>query len=394
MTARCYQLRGRTYLFGATWTTPPREVRLAAAAREYAERGTLVCLRAGVHQIGVSSASDREDGSIPGLRPWFSAAAVLAERLPGAWLGAWPLADGRVYVVAVSATGLLPDGDRLCLDAADARRHFDILRSNGSYRRIYAPESWSVPNSTVRRLEDALGGERGPRFARPPARLSVVPLTAAAAVVVLAYYGAELARLHLDIGRSAPPPRVQTTVEFRPLAPSLAYCLAALAGAVGGQPPGFDVTRVSCREGEVARELRARTARPLTLLARHGDGAVPAGDGRSARQHLGAGPVGLAPITTAGPFPALRDVIDVVTQASETLRGTVSMGVPQALPVDPATGEPPPFAQTLAWSMEARLPPRSWRYLAGVAEASRLTALSYEPATRTYRLEVLTHVAP
>lgn len=394
MTARRYQLRGRTYLFGATWTTPPREVRLAAAAREYAERGTLVCLRRGVHQIGVSAARDREDGGIPGLRPWFSAAAVLAERLPGAWLGAWPLADGRVYVVAVSATGILPDGDRLCLDVADARRHFDVLRSNGSYRRVYAPESWGIPNSTVRSLEDALSGERGPRFTRPPARLSIVPLTAAAAAVVLAYYGVEVARLHLDIGRSAPPPRVQTTVEFRPLAPALAHCVSGVSRGLSGPPPGFDVVRVTCREGEVTRELRARAARPLTLLARHGAAAVPAGDGRTARERLGGGPEGLSLVTAGGPFPGVRDVIDVVTQAGETLRATVSVGVPQPLPIDPATGEPPRFAQTLAWAMEARIPPRDWSYLEGLADASRLTALSYEPATRTYRLEVLTHVAP
>lgn len=138
----------RIYAVGLYWENSPSG-RVVAAAKEAAsqpgQKADFFAVRAGqkdgrVPQFGLGQAVSGHKVGMPAF------AACLANQQPGSWVGAFRLREGTVVTV-VRDDLIVPDGDQLFLDEAEARERLLQEISFGGLQRIYAPEAWSIPGS-------------------------------------------------------------------------------------------------------------------------------------------------------------------------------------------------------------------------------------------------------
>src|SRR5258708_5633702 len=92
---------GRAFLFGAKWGTPPtpKALRGEAGAAAKRDQARFVAFRRRPAQYALAAPPSGERPRL--TRPWYSAAATIADGVKGTILGAWELADGSVWLVAV-----------------------------------------------------------------------------------------------------------------------------------------------------------------------------------------------------------------------------------------------------------------------------------------------------
>lgn len=138
----------RAYAVGLYWENSPSG-RVVAAAKEAAQqpgqKAEFYAIRpgnkdGGVPQFGLGQMAS---GHKPGM-PSF--AGCLANQQPGSWAGAFRLREG-ITVVVVRDDLIVPDGDQLYLDEAEARERVLQEISFGGLQRVFAPESWAIPGS-------------------------------------------------------------------------------------------------------------------------------------------------------------------------------------------------------------------------------------------------------
>jgi len=135
----------RSYAVGLYWENSPSG-RVAQAAREAAsqpgQKAEFYAVRTGtkegrVPQFGLGQALA---GHKPGMA---SFAGCLANQQPGSWVGAFRLREGTVICV-VRDELIVPDGDQLFINEADARDRLLQEIGFGGLQKVYAPESWAI----------------------------------------------------------------------------------------------------------------------------------------------------------------------------------------------------------------------------------------------------------
>ncbi|MGE3623394.1 MAG: type 4b pilus protein PilO2 [Bdellovibrionales bacterium] len=138
----------RPYAVGLYWeNSPSGRVSQAAkeAARQPGQQAEFYAVRAGnkggrTPQFGLSPSGVGHKAGLPAF------AACLANQQPGSWAGAFRLREGTVVTV-VRDDLVVPDGDQLYTDEAEARDRLLQEIGFGGLQRIYAPEAWAIPSA-------------------------------------------------------------------------------------------------------------------------------------------------------------------------------------------------------------------------------------------------------
>lgn len=134
-----------TLVAGARWEVSSYEMgRQEARSRVRGARANAFHLRANDKNLGYCTVSGgaRATGS-----KVVALAAVLADLQVGkAWCGLFEIADSFVVVVADDAGVVLPDGDRVYRDKAEAVRQFESEREIAD--SAFAPASWGIPDTS------------------------------------------------------------------------------------------------------------------------------------------------------------------------------------------------------------------------------------------------------
>jgi hypothetical protein len=175
----------RPYAVGLYWeNSPSGRVSQAAkeAARQPGQQADFFAVRAGnkqgrVPQFGLSPASVGHKMSMPVF------AACLANQQPGSWAGAFRLREGTVVAV-VRDDLIVPDGDQLYMDEAEARDRLLQEIGFGGLQRIYAPEAWAIPGADTMPLSLLLNDKTDVRL-RPVTIPKAMLIAGGAAVVLL-----------------------------------------------------------------------------------------------------------------------------------------------------------------------------------------------------------------
>lgn len=158
-----FRLGNRRFAVGLLWLDVQGKTRVAKAARaEAAKPGVKANLYAtrnvdGIAQFGLAHTSD-------GLKPGaIAAAAALAARERGSWVGVFQIPTGWWFVSARDDL-LMPDGDCFFADESAARLRLDEAIAEGGWRTVFAPKGWHE-GASHSRLEQLLASARGPKLA-------------------------------------------------------------------------------------------------------------------------------------------------------------------------------------------------------------------------------------
>ncbi len=275
--ATILEIAGAAFAFGLSWRRLKGD---AAADREAcAEARRLgavaVAVRAQKRHFGFARGLE-----LPRLRRVRVAAAAVADAFPHTMLGAWPLADGRWWCVALDRGEVYPlFGDRIVADEVAARRWFDDHRQENDWSTLAVPVAWERERATEVDLDPILAGHATTAL-EPVAAVTWVPRRAAALTTALAVAGAAALWLLVEIGSGAPRP-VPVAVAPPPALPSpdplpspallapptvVAAICARLLRGVGPALPGagWRGTSAECRlDAEAMRVRLTATARPV-----------------------------------------------------------------------------------------------------------------------------------
>ncbi|MDR3424641.1 MAG: type 4b pilus protein PilO2 [Alphaproteobacteria bacterium] len=138
-----------SYVVGLYWENSPGGGRVSQIAKEAArqpgQQADFYTIRPGnkdgrVPQFGLCSGEAGQKAGMAVL------AGCLAGQIPGSWAGAFRLKEG-VAVTIIRDELIVPDGDLLFTDEAEARDRLIQEIGFGGLQTIYAPEAWSIPGA-------------------------------------------------------------------------------------------------------------------------------------------------------------------------------------------------------------------------------------------------------
>jgi hypothetical protein len=291
----------RVFAFGAHWVTLRPNQHLANEAIDDAakSKATHAAVRTRPRQYGLGTA--RSDAGPSLVRPWYSAAATIAGAGHGAVLGAWIWADGRTWLLAAASTGILPEGDCVYPTPEEARVAFDQLRQNTSWRRIYAPPDWSVPNASPEPLAGLLKTARerrflvlkvptSTRFVKPPSKVTrfILPASAvlgASVIAVTGFYVLRPKKVVQTVREGPPPPTIPRWI---PVADTVALCepIIYVTAPEKLRIPGFDLISTSCSNTSASVESLALQSFPQTSINFSQPDARLQDDGRTVKTDI------------------------------------------------------------------------------------------------------------
>ena len=139
----------RPYAVGLYWENSPSGGRVSQIAKEAArqpgQQADFYAVRGGnkegrVPQFGLGQISAGHKAGMPSI------AGCLANQQGGSWVGAFRLREGTVITV-VRDDLILPDGDQLYANEAEARDRLLQEIGFGGLGRTFAPESWAIPGA-------------------------------------------------------------------------------------------------------------------------------------------------------------------------------------------------------------------------------------------------------
>lgn len=221
-------------------------------ARSRAKGGSanLYVLRANDKNLGHVSLPSA--GKTPGVR-YVAFASAIADSLVGkAWCGLFEI-EGRYAVVVADELGIvLPDGDQVFAEKADALRRFDSERQLTNH--AFAPEAWTI--DATQSSEKLLGGVDWSTAAAMQVlavsnKKPTVTLLVAAGVIVTAGVGwqywkqAELKREAALAAQTPAPPPLPWVAKPKPYAAVMA-CVGARARMASLSRSGWALKDIEC----------------------------------------------------------------------------------------------------------------------------------------------------
>lgn len=388
--------KGRSYVFGSpVWYTLGRDTNIAKSIRQSLNdnRRHLVCIRHDRHQYSVIPDAIGKNR----FERVYSAAATIAQALPGQLLACWPLpGKGMWYLLAIQSDGIMMDGDRLFYIEEEAREAFNRLHTGSTFRRVVAPETWNIEGSTSIPLDGLL--KPGPDYRHFSTISSHINTTikiafASGGVAVISWYFLIYQTRNVDSYNQ--PLQAQSFVEYVPLSTALSICGQSITKSMGAIQPGFRLDRLTCNGKTIKTFLMPQTSYPqlaLKIFPPRSDSLSLSVDGKeiSFSQPIGA----LKSIQRSQGWPAVNDITRKLTSISEMLRSTISISTIENLPIDPASEQVPTFARIIRWNISATVPPIYWNLPDDIQATSVLTNITYHPESRQYKIEATTYVDP
>ncbi|MFZ4761695.1 MAG: type 4b pilus protein PilO2 [Alphaproteobacteria bacterium] len=151
------------YAAGLFWQAAPNQSQVKRMVGILASQAgidaDLYCIRRGQSvQFGLGRGAA---GHKPGM---IAVAACLADKISGNWIGLFKTPQGYLFV-AVRKGQVMPDGDALFKDEAEA---IDRLRTDlaiGNWDEVFAPQNLGFTESKEIILEEILIGNKGPKLA-------------------------------------------------------------------------------------------------------------------------------------------------------------------------------------------------------------------------------------
>lgn len=396
-----FTLGHQVFLFGARWANPTIPRALKPEAREAARtrRDSLFILRQRPAQFATASLPAVAQGRrrpTPSLLssllfPWHSAAATLARTRPPPTLGVWPLPDGRWWLLAVGAEGIMPTGDILLAGEAEAAALFETWTRSTIWRERFAPSSWSLPDTRPDPLKTLLAvppqGAVRPLQTLPRASLSAVVFGSAAlttvALAILKYTTPSLpVALPLVTAPPHEPPHAPATIAT--LSAVFEAChRAERAQAAATSRAAWKLRSLTCSPGQLAYDFERLPKAPLKeARATLPPGAQATPDLKSAHLGLATDP---APMQAIGPLPTTSEVTAQLAQ----LRETLALGA-DILPRRPPDTPEHPLPPQLLWTFTTTAPGTLWAAATKIPATVLLRTVTVADATT---IEGLTYVA-
>ena len=420
MTAAVLRINGKDYAFGARWLVAETGKKPTAEAAQFAAHYAAQWVAYSGSQFGLFAFG--EDGDQPKanpLFPWKSAGAALARSvLQAAWLGAWPLPDGRYWTAVVVNGHIDPEGDRIHPDEEAAR---DFLRSKWAsaeetaWRALFAPAEWGFPNSrpdtlpellkkakpvTVRRLARP-AADRNTETPRAPVftsrRIALAILAAGAGVLLYE-------RLTPPRPAPAPPTAAAPTPAPAPEAPPPRYVPAAntLTACLveidkrwpdAALIPGWRPTGLVCNPHVLTVTAAAVTTTPYYLSLAGAPQGITANP--TARQATAA--IALAPAAEIEQLPTIAEnaLRDYLARYAETIGATWQASRQATAPALPGEQRPAPRFAPIAWSLTTTAPPALWAPVIARFPETALVALRLDLSKpKPWTIEAITYVQP
>jgi hypothetical protein len=387
---------GRAYAFGLRWTSAASRstLREEAAAAAVAEGANFVAIHGTYNQFGLATIANGPTG----FRAWFnrtrSGIATIALTAGAATLAAFPLDDDRWLVLAIDRKGFLPDGDMIMTDAEQAKARIErlIAQSPSSWRRVFVPEEWHIPESKTASPQDLLSRPRGailtPLWLLTNRARIWIGLAAAAAFLVaggIAVFRFVVAPAPVVVVPFQPPKPVPAV--WTPAALSLDSCLSALRSAQRyNAVPGWNPTKYSCLGGESVAVDFARMGsgqigvmRTLLPQARLSD------DGRSAALVL---PVSSLPrVSAIGAFAPSETYRVIGLDLSQRLNGIFSLQTGRKLlPGETTAAQPIQAWKLLTWTYQTQAPAIVWARAIGSLGSISIDSLVFTPAENLWQV--------
>jgi hypothetical protein len=387
---------GRAFLFGAKWGTPPtpKALRREAGAAAKRDQARFVAFRPRPAQYALAAPSSGERPRL--TRSWYSAAATLADGVKGTILGAWELADGSVWLVAVGRQGILPSGDRLYSDPDQARSDFAELHRTGDFKKIFAPAGWGVEHSRADSLAGLLSKGGSASF-RPPATASaarllphVVGIVGLLAVSLVGWRVLKKpARPHAIAASVAP---AHAVLSFIPTAAVVDACMMRLAqdGDLI-QVGGFALKTGSCAPGAITYSLAPTTSLPTQALQEYLPAATCTADGKTCtvRREFPVPAAIMAPALPLGASEIDHTLKTIAESALAKLTFADTRERPR-LPGEPETA--PQTWRTTTWRFETPAPVHFWApNLAQLPGAIKTMSFNFETDHWTIEGESYAH---
>lgn len=398
-----FEVGDRLYVAGMTWRShidPRTRLRVAAgeAARRSGARWMVLRDRAG--QYGVPA------GVLPpavDARPAWSLAALLADGIHGTWIGAWPLKDGRCIVIVAGSSGILPDGDRVFAESAEARAHVDAMVATATWRHIYAPDDWSVPGAKPtpldRLIPQARAAGNGGRLHRADRGGWLVPMLAAAAVLsvgagALWWALAPSSRPPTLATDKAPPPPPPPAYRWATAADSFRACIDSFDALVrlrhiGGWP----ATSFRCAQGRAVIALKMEA--PVWVLKSVVSDAVVDAMAGTALVDRPLSEVKPRTWPAGTPLGRRADVAVYLRTAAERYGGTATVAaaaptLPGAPPANaPAAGATRP---RVGWTLRTSAAPVFPQTILAPLPAASLTSAVRDAVSGEWTLQGTVHV--
>ena len=395
-----HRIAGATCVFGLEWRSPEGADTVKSARSAVRETpGSLAVVRKHRWQYALGPSSAR--GAI-------SAAAVLAERHDGSWIGVWPLPGNAAWWgLAVRHRTVYPVFGDTVLDGRDGSRDWLAAHTETVEWDLVIAPSDLIPAELLEagrrggcildfhELDTLLVPSRRSPVLMDPAHISwrrVLGGTAAAALAAALVVAASGQwREWLPAPAAEPVERpVLPLPDGSPVPAVVDACLAALDRFVPASvPPGWQVLSLGCRPGgpgvraEVA--IAAHEWTPVALLERPGaDGPAPGPDRPGATLEHSA-TLG-EPRELPAAEPRVADA--ALAKLAETLGGKAGehLLVERLDPsFDPETHAPPTWSE-LHWTLRTRAPVRLWRRGLARLPSGRLEAMTFSIATGEWRL--------
>lgn len=270
--SRIERVGSRSFVLGGEWSVVGQAKQIHSIARDDARNANagLLCLRKQELQYGYFGIENP-----PFASRLYSAAAALAEANPQGTLAAFQFKDYTWICTTAGKTIAVENGDRLLFDAAEARALFDDLLATGSYRSVFAPDSWNIPNARPSSISSAFGRQTGPALSRTKADRKTLLAGAAILAVIasVAFFGPDAYRAaERKWFRSKPKPTALIPTLSKPEAPkpvaprlvpaayTLAYCAMRTKPNYPTPPaPGFTLTYIECNSDGVSFTFAANS---------------------------------------------------------------------------------------------------------------------------------------
>ncbi|PKU21397.1 type 4b pilus protein PilO2 [Telmatospirillum siberiense] len=334
------------------------EASLGSASEGGANRGvwTFICIRDTTpSQFGLS---DDTLNHKPGMA---SAAAILADAIPGSWAGIFAVPEGWYY--AETRRGYIqPDGDHLYpadrMD--DARQAIEMALREGRCETFFAPADFGIANAEEKKFSDIAHLPR--RSFLAPNRLQPLagkfPIRWQYAAAVALFGGCATAAWQLWPQVFSPPaPAVQMTMPWESRQSGISV-IQQCGTAILSYPdlPGFGFRHAECQEGRVSYTYApfAQSAmRWLMLMAPPKDCTVRADTGKEAVATC-ALPAGAPRIGRLKPLNQ-----DEARRAIWQATGGLGLEVKLSLtpPPPPSNGPPPSPFRVMDLTVSGPLPP-------------------------------------
>jgi hypothetical protein len=153
---------GKPYAAGLFWqaaaTASSAEKEAPKLASEPGIEADFYCVRKGITvQFGLGKSEAGHKAGMP------SAAACLADRSNGTWIGVFKTDSGWLYL-SVRKGAIMPDGDALYPDEEAARDRLRMDLAVGGWESIYAPNTWGISQATEANLEELIAGAKSSRL--------------------------------------------------------------------------------------------------------------------------------------------------------------------------------------------------------------------------------------